>query len=205
MAGYHSSRSISKTSSVCQEVSEHIFQGSGAKTVVVATENLLESRKSMSLRSRKAEIVICTILICGGVFWMAALAWKISSNSAESFLSMQTDTVQVREKSPVLKKVIDPKKSSTMNNADGSGSVSSKPANDYYSVVNKIKQQVLADTINPSSVQFCPKFEVITNKRGNSVYVGWYTSTDLLGVQGKDNIIAEVDASGEIINLKIGD
>jgi hypothetical protein len=74
----------------------------------------------------------------------------------------------------------------------------------YERDVSKIKARVLADTINPGSAEFCPSFEVMTNQRGNKVYVGWYTSFDLRGRRGKDNIIAEVDSSGEILKLTIG-
>lgn len=79
-----------------------------------------------------------------------------------------------------------------------------EPVNVYYRDVAAIKRAVLNDTINPPSAIFCPKFEVITNKRGNRVYVGWYRSKDLLGRYGKDNIIVEVDNDGRILHIQIG-
>src|SRR5438132_7733003 len=48
------------------------------------------------------------------------------------------------------------------------------------------------------SARFCPRFEVIRNRRGNKVYVGWYRSKGLNGVEGQDNIIAELNEEGEI-------
>lgn len=71
--------------------------------------------------------------------------------------------------------------------------------------VAAIKSAVLADTISPRSAVFCPRFEVMTNARGNRVYVGWYRSADLRGVVGQDNIVAEVDYLGNVVLLSIGD
>ena len=75
----------------------------------------------------------------------------------------------------------------------------------YSRDIKVIRLAVLSDTINPSSAQFCSRFEVLINKRGNRMYGGWYTSTDVFGVRGKDNIIAEIDSSGNLVQLSIGD
>jgi hypothetical protein len=77
----------------------------------------------------------------------------------------------------------------------------------YERDVAAIKQAVFADTIVPSSASFCSRFEILPkrNARGNKVYVGWYRSRGLNGVVGQDNIIAEVDASGTVLKLSIGD
>lgn len=74
----------------------------------------------------------------------------------------------------------------------------------YARDVSAVKRAVLADTIAPESAQFCPRFEVIRNKRGNKTYVGWYRSKGLNGVEGQDNIIAEVNNDGDILKLSIG-
>lgn len=87
-------------------------------------------------------------------------------------------------------------------------STSTRPAtssSSYSNDVAAIKRAVLANTIVPESAEFCPRFEVLDNERGNKVYVGWYRSKDLLGVYGRDNIVAEVDASDEILQLSIGE
>lgn len=75
----------------------------------------------------------------------------------------------------------------------------------YVRDVHTIRLAVLANTIKPDSAHFCPRFEVLVNKRGNRVYVGWYTSEDLLGVRGKDNVLAELDSSGTLLKLSIGE
>ena len=74
----------------------------------------------------------------------------------------------------------------------------------YARDVSAVKRAVLADTIVPETAQFCPRFGVIRNKRGNKVYVGWYRSKGLNGVEGQDNIVAEVNNDGGIVKLSIG-
>ena len=75
----------------------------------------------------------------------------------------------------------------------------------YERDVSRIKSAVLADTIRPESAVFCNRFSVIKNEGGNNVYVGWYRSKGFLnGVDGEDNIIAEVNESGVILKLDIG-
>jgi hypothetical protein len=153
-------------------------------------------------------LIACASLLFAGALSTATLAWKISEDLANRNRTFATPTEPPRiqqENSLVTKNSIDPPKSHPIIDSDSSGSAPDKLADNYDSVVSKIKQQVLADTINPSSAEFCPRFEIIPNKRGNTVYVGWYTSADLLGEKGKDNIIAEVDSSGNVVKLKIGD
>jgi hypothetical protein len=76
---------------------------------------------------------------------------------------------------------------------------------DYDRDISKIKARVLADTIRPESARFCNRFDVIRNKRGNKVYVGWYQSRSLDGqTVGRDSIIAELNDHGGVLKLEIG-
>jgi len=75
----------------------------------------------------------------------------------------------------------------------------------YNRDVAAIKNAVLADTISPKSAFFCKRFDLIRNTRGNRVYVGWYSSTDLFGERGRDNIVAEVNSNGVVVRLSIGE
>ena len=74
----------------------------------------------------------------------------------------------------------------------------------YARDVSAVKRAVLADTIVSKSAQFCRQFQVIRNKRGNKTYYGWYRSKGLNGVEGQDNIVAEVNNDGDILKLSIG-
>ena len=120
----------------------------------------------------------------------------------------ETDTTPLESKTQqpaTLREVaLDSAVSDPQNSKSESGIVEPDPRV-YSRDTRKIKQAVLADTINPDSAQFCPLFSVIKNKRGNLVYVGWYTSTDIFGVRGQDNILAEISKSGTVLHLSIGE
>ena len=120
----------------------------------------------------------------------------------------ETDTTQIevenRQAATLREGALGSAVSAPLNPKSESGIVEPDPRV-YSRDTRKIKQAVLADTINPDSAQFCPLFSVIKNKRGNLVYVGWYTSTDIFGVRGQDNILAEISKSGTVLHLSIGE
>lgn len=74
----------------------------------------------------------------------------------------------------------------------------------YERDVSRIKGMVLAATEVPGSAQFCDRFQVIPNKLGNNVYVGWYRNKGLNDVEYQDNIVSEITADGDILTLDIG-
>jgi hypothetical protein len=75
----------------------------------------------------------------------------------------------------------------------------------YYRDVATIKKAVLEDTIDRGSARFCPKFVLVPSSNDNRVYVGWYRSKDLLGEYGQDNIVAETEPDGTLVQISIGE
>jgi len=162
-----------------------------------------------SVNRRICEAIACAALLLGAIIGIAYLYSAVTGKKANrkeatapptELATPSVDKPQMPNDAPLPAKNVKPHVTEPKPSLPATEIID----NTYETVVIKIKGNVLINTINPSSAEWCPRFEIIINQRGNQVYVGWYTSTDVLGVRGKDNIIAEVDSRGNVIRLKIG-
>jgi DNA-directed RNA polymerase subunit RPC12/RpoP len=171
--------------------------------ITIAPHHPSKANNEWTRKQKDVLTVSLLLLLCVTSFGLIFVAvyshmTRIQTPTALPIPSMNADVT-----TPIPQSPVHPQQPSPTLYSSESRTISDDEA--YYRDVATIKKAVLEDTIDRGSARFCPEFVLVPSKNDNRVYVGWYRSKDLLGEYGQDNIIAEMDQNGSLVQISIGE